>query len=55
MKRLVKENITQTADVQETLTEIIAYLRSFVYPNLDQDELIEFNKGLRDWIDRNTF
>ncbi len=53
--KLVKENITQTANVQETLSEIIAYLRSFVYPNLDQDELMEFNAGLKDWIERNTF
>ena len=49
--KLVKENITQTADVQETLGEVIAYLRSFVYPNLDQDELIEFQSGLKDWIE----
>jgi len=53
--KLVKENINQTADVQETLAEVIAYLRSFVYPNLSQDELIEFQEGLSDWIEKNTF
>jgi len=53
--KIVKENITQTANVQETLSELIAYLRSFIYPNLDQDELMEFNSGLKEWIERNTF
>jgi len=53
--KIVKENINQTSSVQETLAEIIAYLRSFVYPNLDEDELMEFNTGLKNWIERNTY
>ena len=53
--KIVKENITQTANVQETLGELIAYLRSFVYPNLNQDELMDFNLGLKNWIEKNTY
>ena len=53
--KIVKENLNQTHNVHETLAEVIAYLRSFVYPNLSNDELIEFQSGLKDWINKNSF
>lgn len=51
--KIVNENLNQTANVRETLGELTGYLKGFIYPNLTANERIEFDQGLKDWVEKN--
>ena len=55
--KIVKENIQeninlhmQSENVIEKLTDTYAWLRANVYPDLNQDELMDFNAALSKWL-----
>ncbi|HUW45391.1 MAG TPA: hypothetical protein VMW50_06315 [Dehalococcoidia bacterium] len=52
--KLVKENIEERYDdkVSQTFGDLVAYMRSKVFPKLSQDELIEFMEELKGWTER---
>jgi hypothetical protein len=57
--KLVKENINEGVVSSETVMyakmDTLEYLRDKIFTTLDEDELVEYLKTMREWFDSNIY
>lgn len=51
LKQIIYEELNDKVYEQFNIT--ISYLRKQVFPKLDDDQLVEYLKELKNWIDKN--
>ncbi len=50
LKKLIKEEMER----EDPFDKVISYLRTKVYPKLDEDELYDLNTKLKEWFNKNV-